>query len=136
MPREEWAFLIDPLMEAMAGFDFNGRQLDVRENVAFQGRGEQTRFIHERYPGRDWILTRILWLSGREPGRNRLGDVDTMRRYIYIHGCPDSAELGRPTSSRQMKNCDPFVFGPALAMAKSPLRSNEGPSAGTSSSNW
>ena len=48
--------------------------------------------LHERYPGRDWILTRILWLSGCEPGKNRLGDVDTMRRYIYIHGCPDSAE--------------------------------------------
>src|SRR5262245_33511481 len=54
--------------------------------------------MHERYPGRDWILTRILWLSGCEPGRNRLGDVDTMRRYIYIHGCPDSAELGKPGS--------------------------------------
>jgi len=54
--------------------------------------------LHERYPGRDWILTRILWLSVREPGKNRLGDVDTMRRYIYIHGCPDSAELGKPGS--------------------------------------
>jgi lipoprotein-anchoring transpeptidase ErfK/SrfK len=54
--------------------------------------------LHERYPGRDWILTRILWLSGCEPGRNRLGDVDTMRRYIYIHGSPDSAELGTPGS--------------------------------------
>ena len=42
--------------------------------------------MHARYPGRDWILTRILWLSGCEPGRNRLGEVDTMRRYIYIHG--------------------------------------------------
>ena len=52
MPRDEWAFLVDPLMEAMRGFDFNGRRLDVRENVAFQGKGEQTRFIHERYPGR------------------------------------------------------------------------------------
>ena len=52
MPREHWAFLVDPLMEAMAGFDFNGRRLDVRENVAFQGKGEQTRFIHERYPRR------------------------------------------------------------------------------------
>jgi lipoprotein-anchoring transpeptidase ErfK/SrfK len=51
-----------------------------------------------RFPGRDWILTRILWLSGCEPGRNRLGEVDTMRRYIYIHGCPDSAELGKPGS--------------------------------------
>jgi len=51
-----------------------------------------------RFPGRDWILTRILWLSGCEPGRNRLGDVDTMRRYIYIHGSPDSVEMGRPGS--------------------------------------
>ena len=54
--------------------------------------------LHEKYPGRDWILTRILWLSGLEPGRNRLGDVDTMRRYIYIHGCPDTAEMGKPGS--------------------------------------
>lgn len=54
--------------------------------------------LHERYPGRDWILTRILWLSGCEPGRNRLGEVDTMRRYIYIHGSPDTAEMGRPGS--------------------------------------
>lgn len=51
-----------------------------------------------RFPERDWILTRILWLSGREPGFNRFGDVDTMRRYIYIHGSPDSAEMGRPGS--------------------------------------
>jgi len=54
--------------------------------------------LHARYPGRDWILTRILWLSGCEPGRNRLGDVDTMRRYIYIHGSPDSVEMGKPGS--------------------------------------
>jgi L,D-transpeptidase YbiS len=51
-----------------------------------------------RFPGRDWILTRILWLSGCERGRNRLGDVDTMRRYIYIHGSPDAVELGKPGS--------------------------------------
>jgi lipoprotein-anchoring transpeptidase ErfK/SrfK len=54
--------------------------------------------LHARFPGRDWILTRILWLSGCEPGRNRLGEVDTMRRYIYIHGSPDSAEMGKPGS--------------------------------------
>jgi L,D-transpeptidase YbiS len=54
--------------------------------------------LHAKYPGRDWMLTRILWLSGCEPGRNRLGDVDTMRRMIYIHGAPDSAEMGRPGS--------------------------------------
>jgi len=54
--------------------------------------------LHAAHPGRDWILTRILWLSGCEPGFNRLGDVDTMRRYIYIHGSPEVAEMGRPGS--------------------------------------
>ncbi len=54
--------------------------------------------LNARYPGRDWMLTRILWLSGCEPGVNRLGDVDTMRRYIYIHGSPDTAEMGKPGS--------------------------------------
>jgi L,D-transpeptidase YbiS len=54
--------------------------------------------LDAKYPGRDWILTRILWLSGREPGKNRLGDVDTMRRYIYIHGSPERAEMGKPGS--------------------------------------
>jgi predicted GNAT family N-acyltransferase len=49
-------------------------------------------------PGRDWILTRILWLSGCEPGLNRLGQVDTMRRYIYLHGSPDNVEMGHPGS--------------------------------------
>lgn len=49
-------------------------------------------------PGRDWILTRILWLSGLERGFNRLGDRDTMQRYIYIHGTPDATRLGVPGS--------------------------------------
>ena len=57
-----------------------------------------TRALHAAYPGRDWILTRILWLSGCEPGVNRMGDVDTMRRYIYIHGSHDLAEMGKPGS--------------------------------------
>ena len=54
--------------------------------------------LAEHFPGRDWILTRILWLSGCEPGFNRLGGVDTMRRYIYIHGSPDGAEIGKTGS--------------------------------------
>ena len=49
-------------------------------------------------PGRDWVLTRILWLSGTEIGKNRLGNVDSMRRYIYIHGTPDSEPMGVPAS--------------------------------------
>ncbi len=59
-------------------------------------------------PGRDWILTRILWLSGLEPGRNRLGAVDTMRRYIYIHGTPDDQPVGVPASHGciRMRNDD------------------------------
>jgi lipoprotein-anchoring transpeptidase ErfK/SrfK len=61
-----------------------------------------------RFPGRDWILTRILWLSGCEPGFNRLGEVDTMRRFIYIHGTPDETALGQPGSKGcvRMRNSD------------------------------
>ncbi|MBI5436356.1 MAG: L,D-transpeptidase [Nitrosomonadales bacterium] len=61
-----------------------------------------------QHPGRDWILTRILWLSGCEPGFNRLGSCDTMRRYIYIHGTPDSTPLGQPGSRGcvRMRNAD------------------------------
>lgn len=67
-----------------------------------------SRELGERFPGRDWILTRILWLSGREPGRNRLGDVDSMRRYIYLHGTPDHVVLGVPGSRGcvRMRNSD------------------------------
>lgn len=60
------------------------------------------------HPQRDWILTRILWLSGCEPGFNRLGEVDTMRRYIYLHGSPDSVAMGTPGSIGcvRMRNAD------------------------------
>jgi L,D-transpeptidase YbiS len=71
-------------------------------NAVFRGRratGEiYTAELARANPDRDWILTRILWLSGTEIGRNRLGPVDTMRRYIYIHGTPDSEPLGSPGS--------------------------------------
>ena len=82
------------------------------ENTVFVRRrptGEiWTPAIYEAFPGRDWILTRILWLSGTEPGCNRLGCVDTMRRYVYIHGSPDSAEMGVPGSHGciRMRNAD------------------------------
>ncbi len=67
--------------------------------VARRPTGEiYTEALGRRDPGRDWILTRILWLSGCERGFNRLGDVDTMRRYIYIHGTPDSNPVGVPAS--------------------------------------
>jgi len=64
--------------------------------------------LRDQYPDRDWILTRILWLSGLERGRNRLGNVDTMRRFIYIHGCPEDLVLGTPGSHGciRMSNSD------------------------------
>lgn len=67
-------------------------------NTVFVGRrptGEIcTPDLMAAFPNRDWILTRILWLSGSEVGVNRLSNVDTMQRYIYIHGAPDSAQMG------------------------------------------
>lgn len=64
--------------------------------------------LAQQFPGRDWILTRILWLCGNEPGRNRLGNVDTMQRYIYIHGTPDTEAMGVPFSHGciRMRNSD------------------------------
>ena len=74
----------------------------VPVNTVFVGRrptGEiYSPGLRALYPERDWILTRILWLSGLEPGKNRLGSVDTMRRYVYIHGCPDEDPMGIPSS--------------------------------------
>ena len=71
-------------------------------NTVFVGRrptGEiYTPELRLQHPGRDWMLTRILWLCGEEVGRNRLGNVDTMQRYIYIHGCPDEDAMGIPSS--------------------------------------
>lgn len=59
-------------------------------------------------PGRDWILTRILQLDGLEEGRNKGGEVDSLERYIYIHGTPDTSELGKPGSRGciRMRNLD------------------------------
>jgi len=64
--------------------------------------------LGRQYPQRDWILTRILWLGGLEPGKNRYGKVDTSWRYIYIHGCPDELMTGSPDSHGciRMKNAD------------------------------
>lgn len=84
----------------------------ARENAVFVRRrpsGETwTPQLAVQHPERDWILTRILWLSGCEPGFNRLGEVDTMRRYIYLHGSPDTAPMGEPGSIGcvRMRNAD------------------------------
>ncbi len=81
-------------------------------NTIFRGRRPTGEIfasaLRERYPSRDWILTRILWLSGKQPGFNRLGEVDTMRRFIYIHGAPDDDKMGVPSSHGciKMRNAD------------------------------
>ena len=64
--------------------------------------------LAEQFPKRDWILTRILWLSGTEVGFNRLQNCDTMRRYIYLHGTPDSEPMGVRLSHGciRMRNAD------------------------------
>lgn len=81
-------------------------------NTVFKGRrptGEVcTPELMVLFPNRDWILTRILWLSGKEVGKNRLGNVDTMQRYIYIHGTPDSTDMSKVGSHGcvRMRNDD------------------------------
>ncbi len=64
--------------------------------------------LAERFPDRDWILSRILWLGGCEAGKNRYGDVDSQHRYIYIHGTPDTEPMGKPASIGciRMRNAD------------------------------
>ena len=75
---------------------------DLPENTVLIGRRPTQEIyssdLRSQFPQRDWILTRILWLSGLEPYYNRLGRVDTMRRFIYIHGCPDDDMMGVESS--------------------------------------
>lgn len=85
---------------------------DLPAGTVFVARRPQKEFysedLEQSSPGRDWIMARILWLSGCEIGLNRLGNVDTMRRYIYIHGCPDRTPMGTPGSQGciRMRNTD------------------------------
>lgn len=64
--------------------------------------------LRAQFPGRDWILTRIVWLAGKEPGKNAGGNVDSWERYIYIHGAPDDVPMGMPGSRGciRMRNAD------------------------------
>jgi len=86
--------------------------LDAAVNSVFISRqwtGEiYSQDLAELFPRRDWILTRILQLEGLEEGRNKGGNVDSLQRYIYIHGTPDTTELGKPGSRGciRMRNAD------------------------------
>lgn len=113
-PNETWTYLCSTAANGPGEHEGTGRtprgQHIIRAKIGqgrpigavFRGRrptGEiWTPALHARFPQRDWILTRILWLSGVEPGFNRFGSVDTMRRYIYIHGAPDAEPMGEPRS--------------------------------------
>jgi lipoprotein-anchoring transpeptidase ErfK/SrfK len=85
---------------------------DCEAGTVFVGRRQSGELwspqLSQAEPERDWILTRILWLSGLEPGFNRLANVDTMRRYIYIHGTPYEEDIGKPVSHGciRMRNAD------------------------------
>ncbi len=83
-----------------------------KANTVFVGREPTGELYHpelrEQFPDRDWILTRILWLSGSEAGKNKGGRVDSYDRYIYIHGGPDDVAMGVPGSRGcvRMRNAD------------------------------
>ena len=91
-------------------------------NTVFVGRrptGEIcTPELMAEFTSRDWILTRILWLSGKEIGKNRLGNVDTMQRYIYIHGTPDSTDMSKVGSHGcvRMRNSDVITLFDLVAV--------------------
>jgi len=59
-------------------------------------------------PDKDWILSRILWLEGMQTGLNRRGPVDTLSRFIYIHGTHQENLIGTPASHGciRMRNTD------------------------------
>lgn len=85
---------------------------DAEINSVFVGRvntGEiYSPALRAQSPDRDWILTRILWLSGCQPEYNQGGKVDSHDRYIYIHGTPDDVDMGKPGSRGcvRMRNSD------------------------------
>ncbi len=82
---------------------------DMPVYTAFHGREPVGTFDPESdYLDRDWILSRILWLDGCEPGKNKGGRMDSKHRYIYIHGTHEEDKLGTPASHGciRMSNLD------------------------------
>ena len=99
MPRVHWAGVLDTLMQAMREFDFNGRHLDVRENIAFQGRGELTRFVHQRYPqaGCAIALEFKKFFMDEWTGQPDPAELAAMRAFI-AHVAQAARELLRATA--------------------------------------
>ena len=83
--------------------------------------------LRQQYPGRDWILSRILWLRGLEQGTNLGGNVDSYDRFIYIHGSPDDVRMGSPGSRGciRMQNADVIdLFDRVSVNTKVTIREN------------
>ncbi len=96
--------------------------------VARRATGEIcTPALMAEFPTRDWIVTRILWLSGTELGVNRLGNVDTMQRYIYIHGSPESTKMGEIGSHGciRMRNADVIALFDSVEVGTTVLIHND-----------
>jgi L,D-transpeptidase YbiS len=101
---------------------------DAPLNTVFKARVPTGEIYSREYAatqpvGRDWILTRILWLAGCEPGVNLGGECDTYSRYIYIHGTPDETPLGYPGSRGciRMRNADVIALFDAVEVGTAVL---------------
>jgi hypothetical protein len=71
--------------------------------------------------GSDDVTTRVLWLKGEEPGLNQGGNIDSYKRFIYIHGTPEEGLIGVPSSDGciRMKNNEVIeLFGYAYVGMK------------------
>jgi hypothetical protein len=101
--------------------------------IARQATGElYNATLAAQYPERDWILSRILWLQGLEENLNQGQGCDTFKRYIYIHGTPDTEAMGIPLSHGciRMRNEDVIELFNLIAeealvyISEKPLKSN------------
>ncbi len=66
---------------------------NARPGAVFKGRRPTGEVLKPNTPGRDPIVTRIMWLRGKERS-----NANTHRRLIYIHGTPEEKTIGRPAS--------------------------------------
>ncbi len=85
-----------PLGKHRVRFKIGGSEPEFTYFVAREAAGLFSEAVkHQRS---DWILSRILWLEGMQPGVNKRGRVDTFSRYIYIHGTNEEHLIGQPVS--------------------------------------
>ena len=95
--------------DLMCSSQLSGAAERAGAEVVLAGSADRLLALAAEHPARDFILSRILWLSGCEVGINRLGDVDSMQRYIYIHGTPDTEPMGIPRSHGCVRMCNKDV---------------------------